>query len=147
MSNSKDESSSIGCLGIVAILFVLGIIGSFFEDDSDESSGTESADTESTVCEKVQGVYVGDYNGVSPSGPEFGDVGLILQESCDYTVTMDGRELLGGTLEQKSSSRYLFQSGETLRFSMVPGQGRARSASWTEEGDNYRINYNLQRIQ
>lgn len=127
-------------------LLIVGAIASLFVDD-DEPEETAS-EPESTVCRDVQGIYVGNYSGVSSiSGYEEGRVGLIVQENCTATVTMDGNKHPNETLEKRTNSTYLFPNGDVIKFSSPSGGTKPGFASWSETGNGYRIRYRLRRIE
>ena len=143
-SAADDGSSSgMGCLGMIGFFVLISLLGSLFDDGSDDST----SETASTTCQEVQGVYVGTYSGVSPSGYENGDVGFVVQESCDFIVSMNGQRMGDGTLEREYALRYLFPSGVAVEFSTAPAETRAQSASWTETGNGYRATYTLRRVE
>ena len=142
-ASEDDSSSGIGCMGMIGILFLLGVLGNLVDDDG---SGETASTSESSTCQDVRGIYAGTYSGASPVGYKTGNVGLVVEKNCEFTVVMDGQRMGDGTLEKEHASSYLFPSGVAVEFSTAPGGTSPESATWVETGNGFRITYRLRRM-
>lgn len=112
------------------------------EADSKSNTDTQSdqtASAEASDCELSAGVYVGSYTATTPSGPERGDVGLILGDDCTYKFSMDGSEMGTGTASPKSSQSFKLENGNTVYIS-------GETARMKESGSNYKVTYEMSKL-
>ena len=135
-SNSKNSGKSSGCLTVFGVLFIIGLIGNLIGGD-DGSTGDNSS---STDCSVTSGVYAGYYGGMTTVGARSGSVGVVLSEGCRYQIHMDGSETTSGVLDEVGGAEYQLESGGSVYI-------EDGSMWWTDSGQNYRIRYELERVE